>query len=95
MGQSEIVKVGKSFFLGQKIQQSGTLLKMPSSAVTGMRAGGPRDRVSPAPHTKITPHLLSFTARSFFFKVSVVSLPLPLSFCPLYTLLHSPFHSSF
>lgn len=92
MGQSVIVKVGKSFFFGHK---SGTVLKMPSSALTGMRAGGSRNRVSPAPHTKLTPHLLSSTARSFFFKVSVVSLPLPLSFCPLYTLLHSPFHSSF
>lgn len=95
MGQSEIVKVRKSFFLGHKIQQSGTVLKAPPSDRTGMRAGGPRDRVSPAPHTKLTPHLLSFTARSFFLRCREFYFPSPCHSAP-YTLyfIHHFIHPS-
>lgn len=95
MGQSEIVKVEKSFFFGHKIQQSSTVLKMPSSTLTGMRAGGPRNRVSPAPHTKLTPHLLSFTARSFFLRCRQCHFPSPCHSAP-YTLyyIHHFIHPS-
>lgn len=95
MGQSEIVKVGKSFFFGHRIQQSGTVLKMPSSALIGMRAGGPRKQGFYCPTHEAHTSLIVVYRAVFFFKVVVVSLPLPLSSCPLYTVLHSPFHSSF
>jgi len=96
MGQSEIVKVGKSFFFSHKIQQSGTVLRMPSSALIGMRAGGPRKQGFSCPTHEAHTSLLVVYRAGFFFKVLVVSLPPPPCHSAPYTLyfIHHFIHPS-